>query len=379
MFSSSLSRVALSLAYALALACLPHPIQAETGDQDRLAALARLNEVRRGNGAPPLAWNPLLAAAAQAHSEDMAAAGFVDTTGSDGASPADRIALAGYAAWTSQRVWAESVYAGRGNVDQVLAFLLSDAEQRGIVLSTRLREVGIGIASDQARNYWTLTFGAQPNLLPVFINEDAPVTNSRQVAVLLTQEEAVPEGEQNAIGRVVEVRLSDRPDFAGAAWQSWERLIPYTLPAQPGRHTIHVEMRDGAGRTTIAADSITYDPTAPSAARPLAPEGDALPTPESDPQAGVRAAIERSIATRPPLPTALPTSSEPPAAAVVVTVRPTPAPTDPAPTASLTPTPARPARPLGVPAEDGLLVTTALLGYLVLQLGMVVYALLRQR
>ncbi len=367
---------------ACALTLALAPAHAAEIDQGKQEALARLNEVRRSNGVPPLAWNALLEKAAQAHSEDMASAGFVDTTGSDGASPAERIANAGYAAWPGLRVWAESVYAGQGNFDQVLAFLLGNAEQRRILLSTRLREVGIGIAKDESRTYWTLTFGAQPNLLPVFINEGAPVTNDRQVAVLLTQEEAVPEGEQNAVGRIVEVRVSDRPDFAGASWQPWERLIPYTLPARAGKHTIYVEMRDGAGRTTLAADSIEYDPTATGAVRPLAPEGSLLPTPEADPESDTSAAME---GLPPPVATATPTPPPPsmdawPATAVVVTLRPTPTPTAANATAAPTPTPTRRARRPGISADDAPLVTGAVLGYLALQLGAAaLYVLLRRR
>jgi hypothetical protein len=372
----------LGIACAIALALFPCPAYADPISQEKLDALAKLNEVRLSNGIAPLAWNALLAKAAQVHSEDMASGGFVDTTGSDGSSPLERIASAGYAAWPQQRVWAESVYVGQGRFDQVLAFLLSNDEQRRIVLSARLREVGIGIARDAMRTYWTLTFGAQPNLLPIFINEDAPVTNSRQVAVLLTQEEAVPEGDRNAIGRVLEVRLSDRPDFAGADWQPWEPLIPYTLPDQPGRHTVYVEMRDGAGRTTIAADSIEYDPAAPSAARPLAPEGSALPTPEASPQGGAVAATEDlptpiASSVPPAIPTIPPSSEDLPFMAVIVTLSPTPVLTEAVIVA--TPTPTQAARRPGVPANDALLIAVAVSGYLAFQLGLVAYMLLRRR
>ncbi len=374
----------LGIACAIVLALCLCPAHADALDPEKSDALARLNEARRSNGIPPLAWNALLAKAAQAHSEDMASGGFIDTTGSDGSSPPERIASAGYAAWPRQRVWAESVYAGQGRFDQVLSFLLSNDEQRRIVLSARLREVGIGIARDETRTYWTLTFGAQPNLLPVFINDDAPVTNSRQVAVLLTQEEAVPEGERNAIGRVLEVRLSDRPDFASADWQPWESLIPYTLPDRPGQHTVYVEMRDGAGRTTIAADSIAYDPAAPSAARPLAPEGSLLPTPEANPQGGAAAATEdlptpTASPAPPAIPTLPPTSGELPVMAVVVTLRPTPVLTPARDAATATPTPTRAARRLGVPVEDAPLIAIAVSGYLAFQLGLAAYVLLRRR
>jgi hypothetical protein len=266
-------------ALLLICACVGHAWLVVGQSQDKLEVVAKLNEARRSNGLALLAWNPLLDNAAQRHSDDMASQGFVDETGSDGSSTRQRIEAAGYAAWPRQRVWAESIYAGQGSFDEALDFFLSDEGQRRIVLNPKLREVGVGIARDNLRTYWTLTFGSQPNLLPVFINDDAPVTNERQVAVMLTQEEAVPAGDANAIGRVIEVRLSDRPDFVGAEWQPWERLIPFTLSRQRGRQTVYVEMRDGAGRTTIATDSIEYDPDARDTVRPIPPGGEA-PSPE---------------------------------------------------------------------------------------------------
>ncbi len=338
------TRAALRALGATLLTCLCAGVSSPAVGQspEKLDALAKLNAARRDNGLPPLAWNPLLDKAAQRHSDDMASKGFIDETGSDGSSPRQRIEATGYAAWPQQRIWAESLYAGQGTFEEALAFFLSDEGQRRVVLSPKLREVGIGIAKDNLRTYWTLTFGAQPNLLPVFINDDAPVTNERQVAVMLTQEEAVPEGSANAIGRVIEVRLSDRPDFAGARWQPWERLIPFTLARQPGKQTVYVEMRDGAGRTTLASDSIEYDPNARDAVRPVSP-GDVIASPEAigaaqpapsqsaaadapaaaDPGSAMAVVITLAPeATRTPVP-----SPQPTPAAVIVVIRPTPTPT----------------------------------------------------
>lgn len=372
---------------------------------EKLDVLAKLNEARRNNGLPPLAWSPLLDKAAQRHSEDMAGKGFVDETGSDGSSPRQRIEATGYAAWSRQRVWAESLYAGQGTFDEALAFFLSDDGQRRVLLSSKLREVGIGIAKDPLRTYWTLTFGAQPNLLPIFINDDAPVTNERQVAVILTQEEAVPDGDANAIGRVVEVRLSDRPDFAGAQWQPWERLIPFTLSPQRGRQTIYVEMRDGAGRTTIASDSIEYNPNARDAIRPVAPgEAIASPEPIEAPPVPTPAVATAAPVTADPgsamavvitlapeaTGTAIAISSpQPTPAALIVVIQPTSTPTPPpdaiagAPiTIVLTPTPDGAVRQFDAFEVNALPMEWIIPAYLIAQAGVIglgLYALLRRR
>lgn len=379
----------------LMYACTNSPLHATAQEPEKLEVLARLNEARRSNGLPPFAWSPLLDKAAQRHSEDMASKGFLDETGSDGSSPRQRIEAAGYAAWPQQRVWAEVVYAGQGTFDEGLAFFLSDAAQRRILLSAKLREVGIGIAKDNLRTYWTLTFGAQPNLLPIFINEDAAVTNERQVAVMLTQEEAVPAGDVNAIGRVVEVRLSNRPDFAGAEWQPWARLIPFTLDRQPGRHTVYVEMRDGAGRTTIASDDIEYDPNARDVIRPFSPGSvitlsepvePLLPTilPDATMAAELPAAVPVVVTLAPGSTDA--TATAPPSwpipTAVIVFVQPTHTPTplpgaapDAAINVVLTPTPEAALRRFGAVEMNALPMDWLVTTYLVVQAGVVLLGL----
>ncbi|GIV85270.1 MAG: hypothetical protein KatS3mg052_2277 [Candidatus Roseilinea sp.] len=395
-------RAALCALGAALLTCLcaGPPALVVGQSPEKLDALTRLNAARRDNGLPPLAWNPLLDKAAQRHSDDMASKGFIDETGSDGSSPRQRIEATGYAAWPQQRIWAESLYAGQGTFEEALAFFLSDEGQRRIVLSPKLREVGIGIAKDNLRTYWTLTFGAQPNLLPVFINDDAPVTNERQVAVMLTQEEAVPEGSANAIGRVIEVRLSDRPDFAGARWQPWERLIPFTLARQPGNQTVYVEMRDGVGRTTLASDSIEYNPNARDAVRPMSP-GDAIAAPElvgaAQPAPSPVAASGAPTATDPssamavvitlaPEATSAPIPPPPPTpAAVIVVIQPTPTPTPlPAEPVAVIPNPMPEdaARQFDAAQASALPMEWIIPAYLLAQAGVIalgVFALLRRR
>ncbi len=58
------------------------------------------------------------------------------------------------------------------------------------------------------------------------------------------------------MGRAVEIRISNTPDFGNAAWQLWEPLIPWTLPSEPGEHWVYIQFRDAAGRVAGSADSI---------------------------------------------------------------------------------------------------------------------------
>ena len=286
-------------------------VMAQAGD--KADALAKLNEARRQNGVLPLAWNAQLETAAQRHSDDMARGGFVDEVGADGTSSRQRVEASGYAKWPSVRVWGESIYAGQTNFDEALSFFLGDDAQRRALLNPKLREVGIGIAKDRLRTYWTITLGSQPNLLPIFINDGAPVTKDRQVAVQLTQEDAVPQGDGNGIGRVVEVRISDRSDFGNAEWQPWEPLLPFTLDRKTGTKTIYMQMRDGAGKTTIATATIEYDPNSRNVIKPVSPG--IVPTPE--PTSSTPLPTTTSLVT-----TASPTS--PSTATAIATITPTP-------------------------------------------------------
>ena len=256
------------------------PVYAQTVEKPEI--LLRINEVRISNGLAPLAFNPALEKAAQRHSDDMAAKGFVDHTGSDGSAPAERISDAGYAAWPSTKVWAENVYAGNQGFNEALDFFLKDEAQQRNLLNARYREVGIGVAvatnvAGAQTVYWTLTFGAQPNVLPIFINDGATLINMPQVAIHLTQEEAVPGGEGSAMGSAIEVRVSSLPEFTDAEWQRWESLIPFTFDETPGLKTVYVQLRDGGGRSAISTASVQYDPTSTPQVAPLGPGAEISP------------------------------------------------------------------------------------------------------
>lgn len=124
---------------------------------------------------PPLAWNEKLAAAAQAHSQDMADNQFQSHTGSDGSSSSDRISNAGYSDSSST---GENAYAYADSVDESMeAFLLdwgvADKGHRRNLLQadtsadSAYRDVGIGIVKTKSAGFGpyviTQDFGSQNN------------------------------------------------------------------------------------------------------------------------------------------------------------------------------------------------------------------------
>ena len=81
--------------------------------------------------------------------------------------------------------------------------------------------------------------------------------------------EAVPFGDVAWIGKAIEIRISNTPDFDAQSWQPWEPLVPWVLSSEePGDYAVYVEFRDGADRTAIAEATIR-----------LVPPGESLPTP----------------------------------------------------------------------------------------------------
>jgi len=367
---------------------------------DKADALSQVNRTRILNGLSPLALNAVLEKAAQRHSQDMADKGFLDHIGSDGSKLDDRVLAAGYSSWIGQRVWAELVYAGNAGFAEALEFWVSDDAERRILFDPRFREIGIGVALNTSpagvtTAYWTLVLGAQPNALPVFINDGAAVTNMPQVAVRLTQEDVAPEGEGNVIGRAIEVRISADPGFSGAVWQQWEPLLPFTFDNAPGLKTIYVQYRDTSDRMTVSTASIQYDPNSTPVVVAIGPGAqagpDSAPPQIAGPQVNQGAPADEQPTAQPaPTPASEP-ASQPAQGAVaagqsVVVLPPTPLPqqAEPSPviadvsqTAESGPSRAGPAPRPDAILPDWLLPAVAMAQAMVIVLGLL--ALLRRK
>jgi hypothetical protein len=183
------------------------------------------------------------------------------------------------------------------------------------LLNEKFREVGIGVATDaQGRTFWTLDVGAQPNVLPVFINEGASTVETLTITLRLIPENVVPEGLGTAMGQPTEYRASTSRQFPDAAWGTWAEQVTFVLDDEPGPQTVYVQLRDGAGRTTVSQASVVLTGTLVSAT----PTGTLTVT-----------------ATRTAVPTSTPVPS-PTGTATATTVPPTGTPT-PTPQPTMTP------------------------------------------
>ncbi len=358
-------RIRPRMVLLVAWLCLAALVPASRAQSDPISAwLAAINAARLRAGAAPCELSPKLSAAAQRHANDLAANMMVARTGSDGSTPYQRIAEAGYFPWSDAKgepLIGEALVSTAGGVDEALAALLQDAASRDAALNPLFREIGIGVASDTTGRFYTvLDLGARPNVLPIFINDGAYNTLDPQVAIHLTNEEARPEGQGVAIGRVIEIRISNEPDWEGLPWQPWEEFVPWTLPDEPGEHTVYVQLRDAAGRMVSAADSILLGEGQPPTLAPvvLTPVGtqEGEPTPAADGEAQPTLAATTAAAER-----------ATPSPAVPWTVTPFPTWT-PLPTPAPPPPPERPHLPLGLVV--GLQALAILVGlYLALRRG----------
>jgi uncharacterized protein YkwD len=122
------------------------------------------NNFRRQNGLLPLTVNPLLNAAAQSQSQNMALQDYFDHTAPDGSTPGQRVTATGYR-WS--RV-AENIGAGYSTADAVVEGWINSPGHRANMLDPNVTEIGIGyyfLPNDTGNQnwnyYWTQEFGKQ--------------------------------------------------------------------------------------------------------------------------------------------------------------------------------------------------------------------------
>ena len=118
-----------------------------------------VNQERAQQGLAPLQLDLRLAAAAQGHSDDMAAGNFMSHTGSNGSSPRDRIEATGYP-WVQL---AENVAAGQPTPEAVMSAWMGSSGHRANILRGSSQHIGIGYRFGEGTrygHYWTMNFGA---------------------------------------------------------------------------------------------------------------------------------------------------------------------------------------------------------------------------
>ncbi|WP_141725024.1 CAP domain-containing protein, partial [Streptomyces niveus] len=112
---------------------------------------------RTAAGLRPLAGDPRLTVAAQAHSDDMVARGFYSHTSPDGRQPWDRAAAAG----CSHRGIGENIACGQRSAAEVVRGWMDSPGHRANILKPDFTHIGIGLrGGGEMATYWTQLFGA---------------------------------------------------------------------------------------------------------------------------------------------------------------------------------------------------------------------------
>jgi hypothetical protein len=154
--------VVASVLAVVGLFGLMSPLVAEGASLDatELDLVARVNEFRAARGLPSLAVSDTLTAAAKWMSADMAVRDYFAHTSQDGRSPTQRMADAGYPAFST---WTgEDLAAGYTSTADVLAGWIASPAHYAVLVNPEYHAIGIGrgYASGSVYGwYWTADFG----------------------------------------------------------------------------------------------------------------------------------------------------------------------------------------------------------------------------
>ncbi|NEA53806.1 sigma-70 family RNA polymerase sigma factor [Streptomyces sp. SID13666] len=115
-----------------------------------------VNAQRALHGCRPVRADAKLHAAAQAHSDDMAARGYYEHDTPEGVGPDARITAAGYT-WSR---WGENIDRGPSTASRAVADWMSDAAHRDNILNCQFTHIGVGAHLGSGGPWWTQDFAA---------------------------------------------------------------------------------------------------------------------------------------------------------------------------------------------------------------------------
>ncbi|MFF8593212.1 sigma-70 family RNA polymerase sigma factor [Streptomyces sp. NPDC015220] len=119
--------------------------------------VALVNSERAKAGCGPLTEDRKLDAAAQGHSDDMAARGFFEHTSPDGVDPGARITAAGYR-WST---YGENIARGQQTPESVMNSWMNSPGHRANILNCSFKNIGVGVHKGSGGPWWTQDFGAR--------------------------------------------------------------------------------------------------------------------------------------------------------------------------------------------------------------------------
>jgi len=120
----------------------------------RAVVVEKINATRTANGRNPLAYNPVLAKAAQTHADLMAKKGEVSHE--LGGTLRERVTAVGY-----QAAVGENLAGGQDTLEDAIKGWLESGPHRRTLLSPKFTEFGFGVAEGggEYEIYWAMIFG----------------------------------------------------------------------------------------------------------------------------------------------------------------------------------------------------------------------------
>ena len=259
----------------------PTPTPAPTMGDEELEAVRLINQERTERGLAPLLLNESLFRGARQYSQSMATDDPDDFTHYLSPSGEERCVENGFNCWPAGCYIEEVIAGGYWTAADVVDGWMESAGHHEALLNPDSREIGIGhVSGGYWGDYWTGELAAQPNTIPIFIDNDAEATTSRAVTVTLDNEFARPSSAAgDVMGLATQVQVSLSPTFSGAEWITYPLVsdvieeegfdpieyyvpltVPVTLPPEPGTKSVYARFRDAQGRMTVSRDTIRYAP-----------------------------------------------------------------------------------------------------------------------
>lgn len=119
--------------------------------------VSAVNAQRVKHGCRRVTVNAKLTAAAQGHSDDMAARGYYEHATPDGKDPGARLTAAGYR-W---KRWGENIGKGAKDPRAVMDAWMRSGAHRSNILNCTFKEIGVGVSLRSNGPWWTQDFAAR--------------------------------------------------------------------------------------------------------------------------------------------------------------------------------------------------------------------------
>ncbi len=141
---------------------LPTVYKIRSGDTAKIQfrMLDAVNALRQAAGAPNVRLSSELTAASKTHSRDMSTQNRPWHFGSDGSSPLDRVARAGY----SGRLIGENISETFETELETLSAWMETPETREVILDPRARDLGFAWHQESSGKIWWTLITGQPGV-----------------------------------------------------------------------------------------------------------------------------------------------------------------------------------------------------------------------